>query len=200
MHGLGASNRDFEDVVPLLQAPNVRFLFPSAPTRAVTINGGMKMPAWYDILSLGDPPRREDEVGVREAQELISTIIEDEIARGVPSERIVLMGFSQGGAMALHVGTRFEQALAGVGVLSGYLILPAHFAAERHAANQQTPILFCHGINDPTVPLQLGRRAYDTVNAAGYPAAWHTFPMGHSMCMPEVDVLRDWLGTCGLRG
>src|SRR5690606_34884445 len=107
MHGLGASNRDFEDVVPLLQAPNVRFLFPSAPTRAVTINGGMKMPAWYDILSLGDPPRREDEVGVREAQELISTIIEDEIARGVPSERIVLMGFSQGGAMALHVGTRF---------------------------------------------------------------------------------------------
>ncbi len=200
MHGLGASNHDFDDVVPLLDAPGVRFIFPAAPTRAVTINGGMRMPAWYDILAFEDPPRREDAEGARDSERLLRGVLERELARGVPSTKIALVGFSQGGAMALHVGTRFEQALAGVGVLSGYLILPAHFAAERHAANQQTPILFCHGINDPTVPLQLGRRAYDTVNAAGYPAAWHTFPMGHSMCMPEVDVLRDWLGTCGLRG
>src|SRR5690606_400003 len=130
-----------DDLVPLLQAPGVRFVFPSAPTRPVTINNGMKMPAWYDILNFEDPPLREDEAGVRESEEQINAVLEREIARGVPSERIVLLGFSQGGAMALHVGTRFPHKLAGIGVLSGYLLLPDSLLKERHSANQNTPLL-----------------------------------------------------------
>lgn len=199
MHGLGATPHDFDDIVPLLDAPGVRFVFPSAPMRPVTINGGMVMPAWYDIVSFSEPPLREDESTVRDAETQVIRLLDAEIAQGVAAGEVVLMGFSQGGSMALHVGLRYPQALAGIAVLSGYLLLPQQLDAERHPANQRTPLLFCHGQLDPIVPLQLGRSAFQRVEAAGYPAEWHTFAMQHSLCMPEVLVLQRWLGERGLR-
>jgi len=193
MHGLGASNHDFDDIVPVLQAPFLRFLFPAAPVRPVTINQGMRMPAWYDIVSFDDPPLRENEADVREAAGELSRLIEREHERGVPYSSIVLAGFSQGGAMALHGGLRTEQALAGVIVLSGYLVLPDHFEVERTAASGQTPFLFCHGRFDPIVPHSLGRATFERVKAAGYSAEWAEYDMQHSMCLDEVFCVRDWL-------
>jgi phospholipase/carboxylesterase len=196
LHGLGASNHDFDDLVPLLDAADVRFVFPNAPKRAVTINGGAVMPAWYDIVSFDDPPLREDEATVRDAERLLSALIEREIARGMAAERIVLLGFSQGGAMALHVGARFPQRLAGIGVLSGYMVVPSEFETERAAANVPTPLLFCHGKSDPVVPVGLGQQGFQRVQALGHSAEWHTFAMQHSICMPEVQVLKAWLARC----
>jgi phospholipase/carboxylesterase len=193
MHGLGASNHDFDDIVPELQAPSLRFIFPAATVRPVTINQGMRMPAWYDILSFDDPPLREKEADVRESAGELSRLIEREHARGVPHSSILLAGFSQGGAMALHAGLRTEQALAGVVVLSGYLVLPDCFEAERSAASEQTPFLFCHGRFDPIVPYFLGRAAFERLEAAGYAAQWSDYEMQHSMCLDEVFCVRDWL-------
>ncbi len=199
MHGLGATNHDFDDVIPLLDAPGVRFVFPAAPVRPVTINGGMVMPAWYDIVAFDDPPLREDATTVRHAEALVEGLLDREIARGTQAERIVLMGFSQGGAMALHNGVRYRETLAGIAVLSGYLLLPDAFEAEAHAANRQTPVLCCHGEYDPVVQLSLGKQSYEAVRAAGHPCEWHTFPMPHSLCLPEVEVLKRWLTERGLR-
>ncbi|MEN9579616.1 MAG: hypothetical protein RJA70_2625 [Pseudomonadota bacterium] len=193
MHGLGATNHDFDDVVPMLAALSLRFVFPAAPHLPVTINGGVRMPAWYDILSFDDPPLREDERSVRQSAATVKALIEQEIARGVPANKIVLMGFSQGAAMALHVGSRFESALAGIGVLSGYLLLPAAFQEERSRANALTPILFCHGAVDPVVKFELGQRSYDAVRKAGASAEFHSFPMPHSLCLEEIEVLASWL-------
>ncbi len=193
MHGLGASNHDFEPIVPELGASFLRFVFPAAPERPVTINGGMRMPAWYDILSFDDPPLREDEADVRQSTQELARLIEREHERGVPYSSIVLAGFSQGGAMALHSGLRAEQTLGGVICLSGYLLLPAHFEAERTAASQQTPFLFCHGRFDPVVPHSLGRAGFERVKAAGHAAEWHEYDMEHSMCLEEVLEIRDWL-------
>jgi phospholipase/carboxylesterase len=199
LHGLGASNHDFDELVPLLDAPDVRFVFPSAPKRRVTVNGGAVMPAWYDILSLQETAKREDAATVRDAERLVTALVQREVARGMPAERIALLGFSQGGATALHVGTRFGERLAGIGVLSGYLLLQSEFEAERSLANRQTPLLFCHGQFDPVVPFTLGKRAFEYVQLLGHPAEWHSFPMQHSMCLPEVEVLKDWLTRCGVR-
>lgn len=195
LHGLGATNHDFDDVIPELDAPHLRFVFPAAPIRAVTINGGMPMPAWYDILSFDDPPLREAEPDVRDAANDIRTLIDREIERGVASERIVLGGFSQGGAMALHIGLREERRLAGIMVLSGYMVLPQTFAAERTAANAETPLFMAHGSLDPTVPLALYRQAAQTLRAARYNVANHEYRMGHSLCLPEVHDIRRWLKT-----
>jgi phospholipase/carboxylesterase len=194
MHGLGATNHDFDDVVPMLKLPDTRFVFPQAPDLPVTINSGMVMPAWYDIVSFADPPLREDPTTVRRAARLVQALIDREVERGIPSERIVLMGFSQGGAMALHVGKRCPTTLAGIGVLSGYLVLPSELAAEQSEANLGTPTLFCHGTYDPVVPHALGRLAYDTLLASS-PASteFHSFPMQHSLCLPEIDLLGSWL-------
>lgn len=193
LHGLGADSHDFEPIVPELGAPQLRFVFPDAPVRPVTINGGMPMPAWYDILSFADPPLREHEPDVRESAGEIMALLEREHARGIPYERIALAGFSQGGAMALHVGLRAEQALAGVVVLSGYLLLPDQLDRERSAAGQHTPLLFCHGRYDPVVPYALGRASYERVESAGYTAEWAEYAMEHSLCMDEVVKIRTWL-------
>lgn len=193
LHGLGASNHDFEDLVPELETPHLRYVFPAAPIRPVTINGGMRMPAWYDIQSLQNPPLREREADVLQVSGELRELIEREQARGIPSSRIVLAGFSQGGAMALEVGLRYPSRLAGVLVLSGYLLRPDTFEVERHAANQETPFLFCHGALDPTVPLALGRSAVQRLQGARYDAQLLEYPMGHSVCMPEVLAIRDWL-------
>jgi phospholipase/carboxylesterase len=193
LHGLGASNHDFDPIVPDLQAPFLRFIFPAAPQRPVTINGGMRMPAWYDILSFDDPPLREDEAHVREAEGELVQLIERERERGVPPKQVVLAGFSQGGAMALHVGLRYPEPLAGVLVLSAYLLLPQRFDAERTPEGVQTPMLFAHGRYDPVVPFGLGKAAHGRVEKAGYRAHWTAYDMQHSLCPEEVFSIAGWL-------
>jgi phospholipase/carboxylesterase len=196
LHGLGADPHDFESVVPLLNAGRFRFVFPAAPVRAVTINGGMAMPAWYDILALADPPLREHEPDVRASEQQLRELIEREHERGVPYRRIVLAGFSQGGAMALHTALRFEQALGGVVVLSGYLLVPDAFEQERRPENQETPLLFCHGTHDPMVPLFLAEAAVDRLQHAQYAARLERYPMAHTLCVEEVAEIATFLDSC----
>lgn len=193
LHGLGASNHDFDPVIPELAAPDLRFVFPAAPTRKVTINGGMPMPAWYDILSFADPPLREHEPDVRESACELDALIEREHERGVAYENIVLAGFSQGGAMVLHAGTRFAHPLSGVLVLSGYLLLPDRLQAEHSPANLATPILMAHGRMDPVVPEFLAKKSQGLLTAAGHAVDYQLFHMGHSLCLEEVELIASWL-------
>lgn len=198
MHGLGASGHDFEPIVPFLHLPQVRFVFPHAPVIPVTLNGGMSMPAWYDILTLDREPgkNREPEISVREGARHVEALLAAEIDAGMPADRIVLAGFSQGGAMALHVGARFPVSLRGIMVLSGYLLLPDIFAEEAHVGNSETAALFCHGKDDPMVPCIGGRHAYETMRdqASSRAIEWHEFPMGHEVCPQEIGVIARWLG------
>jgi len=195
LHGLGADGHDFEPIVPELVRPGeraLRFVFPHAPIRPVTLNGGYAMRAWYDIVSL---ERRgpEDESGIRASQAAIDTLIRRENARGIAANRIVLAGFSQGGAMALFAGTRYAEKLAGIMGLSCYLLLANRFAAERAAANQSTPIFLGHGTQDPIVAPVLGEQARATLEAAGYAVEWHAYAMPHSVCPQEVADIAQWL-------
>jgi phospholipase/carboxylesterase len=193
LHGLGASGHDFEDIVPMLELGDVRFVFPHAPKRPVTINGGLIMPAWYDILMLGSPQGGEEPRHVRESAALIETLLARERERGMPASSIVLAGFSQGAAMALLVGVRHAEPLLGIMVLSGYELLAGTAKQEATAANQATPVLFCHGTLDPVVEIERGRRAHQVFAQPGRPAAWHEFPHGHEVSYEEVAVIRDWL-------
>jgi len=195
LHGLGADGHDFEPIVPELVRPGeraLRFVFPHAPIRPVTLNGGYAMRAWYDIVSL---ERRgpEDETGIRASQALVETLIRRENERGIPSERIVLAGFSQGGAMALVTGTRYPHKLAGIMGLSCYMLLAERFASERAAANQSTPIFLAHGLQDPIVAPLLGEHARAWLEAAGYAVEWHTYAIPHSVCPQEVTDIAAWL-------
>ncbi len=196
LHGLGADGHDFESIVPMLRQPGLRFVFPHAPVQPVTLNGGFVMPAWYDILSLDrSSPDRESEADIRRSTVLIEALIEREKDRGVPAHQIVLAGFSQGAAMALHVGLRHAEPLAGLILLSGYRVLTRHFEAERSEANRRTPMLFCHGTHDPLLPIELGREAFDFMQAQ-LPEAdlrWHAFPIEHSVSEPEIQVVAQWL-------
>jgi len=194
LHGLGADGHDFEPIVSLLGLPIVRFVFPNAPARPVTINGGMVMPAWYDITSLGGHGPGESEADVRLSARQIAAVVEREEARGIPSSRMVLGGFSQGAALALHVGVRFPRPLLGIMVLSGYEVLPETREAEAGEANRATPMLFCHGTYDPLVAMDRGRRAHEAY-AAGREAEWHEFPMGHEVSPAEIVVIRTWLAA-----
>lgn len=188
LHGLGADGNDFAGLVPELDltgCPGIRFIFPHAPAIPVTINGGYVMPAWYDILGT-DLISRQDAAGIRTSEKAITALIEREMARGIPASRIVLAGFSQGCAMALHTGLRFPQALAGIMALSGYLPLAEHFAAERTAANAHTPIFMAHGSQDPVVAPARGEASRDLLVKLGYPVQWHSYPMPHSLHPREV--------------
>jgi phospholipase/carboxylesterase len=195
LHGLGASGHDFEPIVPLLQLPQARFVFPHAPTRGVTINGGLLMPAWYDITTMGSERGGEDRDDVRESAALVEALIAREAARGIPAARVVLAGFSQGAAMALFVGHRHPEALRGIMVLSGYEVLPDTREAEAAPANRDTPLVACHGTYDPMVPVARARQAYQAYAHPGRPAQWHEFPIGHEVSPPEIAVIRDWLAT-----
>ena len=190
LHGLGASGHDFEDVVPMLRLPRVRFVFPHAPRRGVTINGGLIMPAWYDILRFSDAAGSERADQVRESAEMVEALLERERERGVPSARTVLAGFSQGGAMALYTGVRHAHPLAGIMVLSGYEVLPSERPAE--PAGAPTRMLFAHGTYDPVVPVQRGRAALQAYQA-GREAEWREYPMGHEVCVEEIADIREWL-------
>jgi len=194
LHGLGADGSDFEPVVAELDLPArpIRFVFPHAPMQPVTINGGMVMRAWYDVLG-DDLARREDAAGVRESQRLVGRLIEREEARGSAAEHIVLAGFSQGGAIALQTGLRHARRLAGIMALSCYVPIADAVAAEAHAANRATPVFMAHGLHDPIVPVALGRRSRDLLAALGYPVEWHEYPMPHSVCAEEIDHCGAWL-------
>lgn len=195
LHGLGADGHDFEPIVPELVQPGeraLRFVFPHAPMRPVTLNGGFAMRAWYDLIAL-DRRTREDESGIRLSQELIETLIRRENSRGISSAHIVLAGFSQGGAMALFAGARYPLPLAGIMGLSCYLLLANSFAAERHGANHATPIFLAHGLQDPVVPYALGEEARRQLEAAGCAVEWHAYSMPHSVCPQEVTDIAAWL-------
>ncbi|MDD2843638.1 MAG: dienelactone hydrolase family protein [Rhodoferax sp.] len=188
LHGLGADGHDFAGLVPELDlsgCPAIRFVFPHAPAIPVTVNSGYVMPAWYDIFGT-DLIGRQDAAGIRASAQAIGALIEREIERGIPAKRIVLAGFSQGCAMALHTGLRFHQTLAGIMALSGYLPLAEHFAAERAAANAHTPIFMAHGSQDPVVLPARGEASRDLLTRLGYPVQWHSYPMAHSLHPREV--------------
>lgn len=194
LHGLGADGHDLYPLPPALGLPadlRVRYVFPSAPRLPVTINMGMVMPAWYDIRSLGSDG--QDEAGVRRAAGWIDELIAREVDRGVPAGRIVLGGFSQGGAMSLFTGLRYREALAGVVCMSAYLPLADTLAAEASAANRDVPIFAAHGAADPTVGIDLGRRSRDLLTVAGYAVEWREYPMGHQICGEELRDIGAWL-------
>ena len=196
MHGLGADGHDFVDIVPELglpAKPGLRFVFPHAPMRPVTINAGYVMRAWYDIRDDAGT-RREDPAGVRASQKAIEALIEREKTRGVPAGSIVLAGFSQGGAMALHTGLRYGERLAGILALSCSLPLADTLAAEAAPANRDVPIFMAHGTHDQMIPKARAQRAHDTLTGLSYKVEWHEYPMPHSVCMEEVADVAAWLG------
>jgi phospholipase/carboxylesterase len=196
LHGLGADGHDFEPVVPMLRTEGVRFVFPHAPRLPVTINGGLVMPAWYDIKSFRfDDPEREDEGQIRDTTRRITELIEREVERGIPASRIVLGGFSQGAAMALHVGLRHPERLAGLLALSGYLVLHDRIDRERSDANRTTPALVCHGLVDDVVPISAGRASAAALRASApeAPVAWHQYPIGHEVSAEELVTVGQWL-------
>jgi len=195
LHGLGADGTDFlsfADEMKLAAVGPVRWVFPRASERAVTINGGNRMRAWYDILG-ADLVKREDEGGLRESFAQVHALIDREVARGMPAQRIVLAGFSQGCAIALGAGLRYGQRLAGLVGLSGYLPLADTTTTERHDANVMTPIFLAHGRSDGVVPMARGAAARDLLQTLGQPVAWHDYPMQHSVCIEEVQALQHWL-------
>ncbi len=195
LHGLGADGHDFVPIVPELKlppSPGVRFVFPHAPMRPVTLNMGMRMRAWYDIKTL-TAEGRADEAGLRESLARVAALIAAERALGIESRRIVVAGFSQGAATALHAALRHPEPLAGVLALSCYLPLQATLAAELADANKATPILMCHGQQDPVLPLALGLAACNWLRAAGYRVEWKEYPMQHQVCLPEINEIAAWL-------
>ena len=198
LHGLGADGNDFAPIVPELRldgAPALRFIFPHAPMMPVTINNGHVMRAWYDV-SFGDlegTTRRADEQGVRASQAAVERLIARENARDVSSRNIVIAGFSQGGAIALHTGLRHAERLAGIMALSTYLPLAEKLPAEAAAANQDVPIFYAHGTQDPVIPLAMAVDSRDRLAAAGYTLQWHEYPMQHSVCPEELGAVSAWL-------
>ena len=193
LHGLGADARDFEPAVPALApARAVRFVFPNAPMRPVTINGGAVMRAWFDIKGLSFQDK-QDEAGIRASADLLDALIAREIKRGIAAERIVVAGFSQGGAIALHCALRYPQRLAGVIALSTYLPLDDRLEAEAAAANATLPVFMAHGELDPMVPMALAIRARECLAALGYAVEWHSYPMAHAVCPEEVADIRAFI-------
>ena len=195
LHGLGADGNDFVPVVPELKLPatlGVRFVFPHAPVRAVTINNGMRMRAWYDIAA-ADLTNRADLAGVRQSAGALEALIERERGRGIPTEKIVLAGFSQGGAIALYGGVRQERRLAGIIALSTYVIGPEVLAVEASEANRGLPIFMAHGTADPVVRFPWGEASKRLLEAQRYPVEWHSYRMEHSVCLEEVRAIGVWL-------
>jgi len=195
LHGLGADGHDFEPIVPELDLPDslpVRFVFPHAPMQPVTINGGAVMRAWYDVYGL-QGVRREDAAGVRASQAAVEELLARETKRGIPASRLVLAGFSQGGAIALQTGLRHPERLAGIMALSTYLPVADTLAAEASAANRDVPIFMAHGLDDPLIPLERARMSRKLLESAGYRVEWHEYAMEHSVCAEEIADISSWL-------
>ncbi|MDE2090326.1 MAG: alpha/beta hydrolase [Gammaproteobacteria bacterium] len=194
LHGLGADGHDFEPIVPELRLPGalpVRFVFPHAPVRPVTLNNGYRMRAWFDIVKIGMHQPR-DLAGMQASCAMLGALIARENARGIPATRTVLAGFSQGGAVALYTGLQYKQRLAGIMALSTYLPLDG-FALQTNPVNKQTSIFYAHGTQDPVVPLQLAEQTRDELMLRGYPVIWHTYPMPHAVHPAEIEHIRAWL-------
>lgn len=192
LHGLGSDGNDFVPIVKELDlagCPGIRFVFPTSPTRAVTVNNGYVMNAWYDIAGPGNP---EDAAGLQDSQQLVTALIEKEISRGIAPGKIILAGFSQGCAMTLQTGLRYPQPLAGLLCLSGYVPLASRVAAERSEANQHTPVMMMHGISDPVVPLARAEAGRDLLTSLGYNVTWKTYPMPHTVCAEQVHDISAW--------
>lgn len=195
MHGLGADCWDFVPIVRELQLGEdlpLRFIFPQAPMRPITINGGHVMPGWYDI-AMAELERKADEGGIRESQQAIDALIARESSRGIATQNIVLAGFSQGGAIALQTGLRSKQPLGGVLALSTYLTLSDSLGGEKTIANAQIPILMAHGTQDPVVPLALARTSRATLESHGYRPEWREYPMQHAVCAEEISDIAAWI-------
>lgn len=195
LHGLGADGHDFEPIVPGLGLPDdlaIRFIFPHAPSMPVTLNGGYIMPAWYDIKE-SDLGIEHDHGGIQQSTQSIQMLIDQEEMHGIPADRIVLAGFSQGGAMALHAGLRQSNALAGIMALSCYLLVPNELDHASKAA-KGTPIFMVHGVDDQVVPYALGDSSYRKLKAHGYAVEWHSYPMQHSVCPQEIVAIGKWIG------
>jgi phospholipase/carboxylesterase len=194
MHGLGADGNDFVPIVERFKSlqSKVRFVFPHAPMRSVTVNGGVRMRAWYDIVAM-DISHKEDSEGIKDSARLIDLLIKREQELGVASNRIVLAGFSQGGAMALHAGLRYPEPLAGIIALSSYLPLPDTFVKERDLANQDTPIFMTHGLFDAVVPIMLDQMSKEQLEDLGYQIDWFTYPMAHAVVPEEIDDIYHFL-------
>lgn len=195
LHGLGADGHDFEPIVPQLTLAGeraLRFIFPHAPVRPVTINNGLTMRAWYDILGF-DRRVAQDEPGIRASAAQVTELIQREQQRGIASERIVLAGFSQGGAIAIYAGVRHPQKLAGIMGLSCYMLLEDSLPAERSRANYNTPVFLAHGEQDPVVDVRRGLQTRELLEAGGYPVQWHSYQMPHSVCPQEVMDIAAWL-------
>lgn len=196
LHGLGADGHDFAPIVPELVRPHwpgLRFVFPHAPVRPVTINGGMRMRAWYDILGLDFTQRGEDEPGIRDAITQVEALIDREVERGIPPARILLAGFSQGGAITLAAGLRSRRPLAGLVALSTYLPLAEATAVEATPEGRALPVFMAHGRMDPVVPHAAGRRSAEWLQGMGVRVDWHEYPMQHAVCIEEIRDLADWL-------
>lgn len=197
LHGLGADGHDFEAIVPELGVADslgIRFIFPHAPHRAVTCNNGYVMRAWYDIIAI-DKSSPQDEAGIRESAEIVDKLILEQITLGVDTSRIVLAGFSQGGAVVLHTALRYAHALAGVLALSTYLPLSSFLPKEAHKANKNIPIWMAHGTYDDIVPIQLAEQSRDILLSHGYQPQWKQYPMPHSVCSDEIRDIAAWIKT-----
>jgi len=192
LHGLGADGHDFEPIVPELRLPRaVRFVFPHAPVRPVTINNGMRMRAWYDIFQFGGGP--EDEKGIRESQGLLEQLIAAEKRKGIAAGKIVLAGFSQGGAIVLQTGLRYPERMAGIMALSTYLPIANTLDKEKNKINQDLPIFMAHGSYDDIIPLRRAEQSKDLLVKSGYPVEWRTYPMPHSVCPEEIGHISEFL-------
>ena len=199
MHGLGATAHDFESIPPELGLPAdlaVRYIFPQAPSIPVTLNNGMIMPAWYDIKNLGSGAsgRSQDEAGIRRSEAQIRALVDREVERGIDPGRIVLAGFSQGGAMALHTGLRYPKPLAGIMVLSAYLLLHEKLVDETTDTDRKTPIFQAHGSFDPMVRMEWAGMSREILEKGGWTVEWHEYPMAHQVCLEEVQAIGKWLG------
>lgn len=194
LHGLGADGNDFVPIVPELQLPSsmaVRFIFPHAPTMPITINNGHEMRAWYDIASLDIDRNNVDYIGIAKSNAFINDMIEQEVARGIPTENIILAGFSQGAVIALTTGLLYHKKLGGILALSGYL--PPEALIKANAANKKTPIFLAHGSDDPVLPFALGMAAHAGLSEAGHDVDWHSYPIPHSVCAPEIHDMSRWI-------
>ena len=197
LHGLGADGHDFEGLVPELHLSaeaNIHFIFPNAPVQPVTINGGMSMRSWYDILEMS-LERKVDVDGIYQSAGLIEPLIQQEIDKGIPSANILLAGFSQGGVIALHAGLRHPHKLAGIVALSTYLPTIEQLKTERSAANNGTPIFMAHGIIDPIVAVESGKAAFDKLKAMDYNVEWHDYLMEHSLCVEEIEHISAFMNS-----
>lgn len=192
LHGLGADGYDFVPIIEQLGLANIRFILPHAPSIPVTINHGYIMPAWYDLYGL-TPGSAEDEAGISTSQNYINSLIKKEIDKGIPASRIVLAGFSQGGAMALHTALRYPQKLAGILALSTYLPLKSKLDTETHIANADIPIFMAHGIYDDVISLETSKMSLNPLQNRQFSVSWHEYNMAHSLCLEEIDDIRDFL-------